>query len=148
MKTLPYISTSIVVLLSLAACEMLGLSSSTASSNLELVGPTWQLESFESAGGELSGVGSEPLSVVFSSNGGLKGMGRVNEFYGSYEAASTGALYIDTRGSTYAGIPDGSKYLLLFGALDSATSFEISGNQLRITYGDGEALNFEAKETH
>lgn len=137
---------------SLAACQMVGSSDEIPAEDLPLVGPTWQLISFRDASGYASSVTEELLTVIFEKGGkfGAKGLhlggtSAHNAFGGTYVAGKDSSLSMNAYGGTFAGVPDGSRYLDFLTALEHATSYEIEGDRLRITYGNGKTLVFMTK---
>jgi heat shock protein HslJ len=126
-----------------------GPDSSTASSDrsamtLSLVGPTWRLSSL---GGRPAVPGTR-VTAVFADSGQVVGSAGCNQYFGG--AAATGArLAVGLLGSTrmYCGA-DGvmdqeSAYLA---ALQGATTFQITGAQLRLASTSGvTTLVFDAE---
>jgi len=72
-------------------------------------------------------------------------VGLPNEASFSYEFKDGNALSLRGRGTTRIGLPPNSKESQYFAALDAATSYRIDGSRMRLAYGDGNALLFEAK---
>ncbi len=147
MRNLFYIAIVAAMAVSVAACEMLDFASTTASDDLELVGPTWQLVSFEEADGTTSDVGTTPVFIRFH-EGGQFGGKVTNRFSGAYRVGPDQLLSVsDSLAITYINPPPGAKEEEFLGALVRARSYEVRDDQLRIFYGDGNALNFKVKET-
>lgn len=156
-----------------AACELVGLSTGSDApvEGRSLVGPTWQLVAFEKTDGDRTPIdyGSvrpeyrdTAYTVVFTKHPSEECIAPEELLYGAwcadligypnespsttYDSDSTEySLTIYFRGTTFVGQPSGSKETEFFMALDAATSYRIEGNRLRVAYGDGKSLIFEAE---
>jgi len=72
-------------------------------------------------------------------------VGLPNEAHFSYELKDGSTLSLRGLGKTKIGLPSNSREPQYFNALDAATSYHVNGKRLRINYGNGKLLFFEAK---
>ncbi|OGO31561.1 MAG: hypothetical protein A2136_10950 [Chloroflexi bacterium RBG_16_54_11] len=105
----------------------------------------WKLESFGKAGAAAPVVTGSTVKLEFLEDGQLGGSGGCNSYGAKYEIDGTN-LSIKELVSTLMACVDEKvmqQETLYFTALQSASSFEISGDKLTIFYGDGaNQLNF------
>lgn len=138
-----------------------------AAADTTLVGPTWQLLAFEEADGDSIPVDvlpewgrnytvefrdqtSEACSITEAPKGDwcMRALGHPNEGWFTYDLVSEDrSLTIYFHMQTEVLPPPGAKEGEFFDALKAATSYRISGIQLRIFYDEGKALLFEPVES-
>ena len=109
-----------------------------------LSGTAWQLMSYGAPGAEMSIVPGSTVTLVFSEQDRLGGSGGCNTFGGSYTIEGD-SITIGQVFSTLMACLDNAvmrQEQAYFDALRSAARFELSGDQLSITYGDGQQLLF------
>ena len=120
-----------------------------------LVGTEWDLQSFEIVDVAESAVGSQGIVLILTKEGIVEGESRTiegdlsvpgNSYNGVYEVDLDGSFTIEITGTTYVGLPPGSRYEEYIQALRSASAYEIDGNTLHIFYnGKVKALTFRAE---
>jgi len=167
MRSPRYIALPIAGLCLMAACELVGLG---GSGDDPLVGPTWRLVAFEDASGDRTAVDPEyerprvdtslPFyGLAFTETEAEERIGDAeprgahrmevrgypNEGLFTYELEDDDRLSIYFHGATKINQLPGSRETEFFTALDAATSYRIDGSRMRLAYGDGNALLFEAK---
>jgi heat shock protein HslJ len=105
----------------------------------------WKLVSFGKSGAETPVIEGSSITLEFEEKGQLGGSGGCNSYGGTYEMQGN-TLAIKSITSTLMACADGQitqQEQQYFGALQSATGFEISGDNLTILYEDGQSkLNF------
>lgn len=160
-----------LLLLSLTACELLNPSAGeNEPADADLVGPTWKLVSFEDADGTATEGEVDPdfegngyYTLIFKeqkpaecfegnprdidANRCIKSRGYPNTGYGTYTIETDSTLSVHIYGATEINPLPGSREQEFFSALSAATSYEIDGRRLTISYGDGKTLHFEVLET-
>jgi heat shock protein HslJ len=110
-----------------------------------LTDTAWQLESWISGGEASAPVADSLITLEFSADGRVGGTGGCNRYGGTYTAGDEGGLTLSALFSTRrACMGDGlmQQEQAYLAALETATAYAISGAQLTITYGDGDALVF------
>jgi len=144
----------------LAACDFAG----TAPSDRPLIGTTWQLIAFEEATGNPEPISVRPdfadfaYTVTFTTQPAVddvydgpagthrtKTIGYPNQGFFTYERGDNRTLSIFFHGATKINQLPGSKETLFFQALDTAVTYQIKGDRMRLAYDGGKALLFEAK---
>lgn len=166
MKRIAYLPLSMVLLISVAACELVS-ADDEAQRERELVGPIWQLVAFEETDGttvtvdaDLGDEGRIYYTLRFTDSveddcgpgpavdteytGCLYVTGHPNEGYSGYSVERDNILTVTFWAVTEISPPPESKEKKFFTALDDAISYEIEGDRLRIAYDD-KALIFEAR---
>ncbi len=105
----------------------------------------WKLASFGKSGAETPVIEGSSITLEFEEKGQLGGSGGCNSYGASYEIQGN-SLTIKDVTSTLMACMDAQvtqQEQQYFQALQSATGFEISGDNLTILYGDGQSkLNF------
>jgi heat shock protein HslJ len=110
-----------------------------------LTDTAWQLESWISGGEASAPVADSLITLEFSTDGRVAGTGGCNRYGGTFTAGDEGTLTVSALFSTRrACMGDGlmQQEQAYLAALETATAYAISGAQLTITYGDGDALVF------
>jgi putative lipoprotein len=113
----------------------------------ELAGTQWMLVSIEQAGQEIPVVEGIPATLEFQPGGEVIGEGGCNSFGGQYQVAGSSVIFSDIT-STLIACEDQAlmdQETQYFFALETASSFELSGDTLIITFnGGGDTLTFAA----
>jgi putative lipoprotein len=105
-----------------------------------LAGTQWQLESIR----EAPVVAESVVTLAFGPENAASGTGGCNNFNGTYEVDGE-AISFSPLVSTMMACVDGGiseQEAAFFEALQGATRYQASGDQLTIWYGDGQALTF------
>ncbi|MGH2523598.1 MAG: META domain-containing protein [Anaerolineales bacterium] len=138
-----------VVTLMLAACAPAATPPAASSTDLPpvpanaLAGTAWNLVSFGAPGAETPVVEGSTVTLEFQADGQATGSGGCNSYGGAYQAQD-GALSFSAIASTKMACADEGmmqQEQRYFEALQSASGYELTGDQLAITYADG-VLNF------
>ena len=113
----------------------------------ELLNKQWNLQSFGKIGEEASLLPDTEITLQFSEDGEVQGLGGCNSYSGTYEAKNDGSISIHDLAWTEraclspAGVME--QELLYLNALGNASAFEIESNRLRLFYEDRQSvLNF------
>lgn len=144
----------------LAACDFAG----TTASDRPLIGTTWHLIAFEEATGNSESISVRPdfadvaYTVTLTTQPAVGGMydgpagthrtrtiGYPNQGLFTYQHGDSRTLSLFFHGATKINQLPGSKETLFFQALDTAVTYQIKGDRMRLTYDSGKALLFEAK---
>ncbi len=106
-----------------------------------LVGTQWQLLSYA----ETPVIANSMVTLEFRADNQVVGSGGCNDYGGGYLIEDDGVISFTDLISTLMACGDDTITLQeqeYLNALQTATGFELADNQLTITYGDGEQLNF------
>lgn len=110
----------------------------------ELAGTEWTLSSIDLAGESMAIVGATNPTLEFQSSGEVVGEGGCNSFGGQYQITGNAVIFSDIT-STLIACEDQEvmdQETMFLNALESADSFELSGDTLIISYNGGDALRF------
>jgi putative lipoprotein len=114
-----------------------------AASDGSLTGEPWRLVAIRRPGAADEPVASDQeYTVRFDADGRYSGRAHCNSFSGAYERPSPDAVRIRAGAATLAACPEGSIGDEYLRALASATSYRVSGDELRLTYGTSGELVF------
>src|SRR5512134_3061991 len=106
-----------------------------AASDGTITGEPWRLVAIRRPGAAEEPVGPDPeYTVQFSEDGRYSGRAHCNSFTGGYERAAPGELTIRAGATTLAACLTPSIADEFLRALASVTSYEVSGDELRLTY--------------
>ncbi|HLF26931.1 MAG TPA: META domain-containing protein [Anaerolineae bacterium] len=103
----------------------------------------WMLESFGALGAETPVVEGSSVTLEFGADGQAGGSGGCNSYGGPYQVQGDTLTFGEIT-STLRACEDESimqQEAEYFEALRSASTFELTGGNLTIFYGDGQALN-------
>jgi putative lipoprotein len=107
----------------------------------------WRLAAIRRPGATEQPVGADPAyTVQFGEDGRYSGRADCNSFTGAYERAAPGELTIRAGAATLAACPMPSIADEFLRALASATSYTVSGSELRLTYNTSGELTFVRAE--
>ncbi|HET6567397.1 MAG TPA: META domain-containing protein [Rhodothermales bacterium] len=141
MKKVTFTLAALLFLGNLAGCNLVNV----FAPDHELTDTTWHLTSI----GTWS-KGSEDITLHFKPDGSVEGRGKVNSYFGLYEADSGGSLSIHGHGgqpgvgSTRIYCPDCPKYQDYILTLAKVESYSIQGSHLTIKGKDHTILKFKA----
>ncbi len=112
----------------------------------DLVGPTWQIDSFVSSEGEPIEIEAKDKYLVEftrkdSSN--FSASTSCNDFWGEHQAKDGGELEISISSTTLVGCPEDHPEPKLKNALENAGEYEVQGNRLRIAFGSDGILTYQ-----
>jgi heat shock protein HslJ len=151
-RTLYSLFVSTIAIL-IAGCSPNGLipnpsQDQTASAPNPLVNTQWSLVSFEEQGTETPPVAATELTLEFDETGQATGSGGCNTFGAQYGAQngqiSITQLTTTEIACTTEGVMEQERRY--YDALQSAGEYELSGDQLKIYYGNGQGvLNFASQ---
>jgi len=130
-----------------------------AASNATITGEPWRLVAIQRPGAAedagrdargraTQGAVAEPIgpdaeyTVQFAADGRYSGRAHCNSFTGGYEGAAPGKLTIRAGAATLAACPPPSIADEFLRALASVTSYQINGDELRLTYNSSGELEF------
>lgn len=135
--------------LALGACAEAGDAlPGTGGETDELANTQWRLTSYGPAGAETPVTGDNDLTLIFVEGDQIAGQGGCNQFSGSYIQTADGidfdSLVQTEMACEGAGIMEQERTFI--DALNNASGYTLSGDELQIAYGDGEILNFERQE--
>ena len=112
-----------------------------------LAGTAWTLLSYGPPGSEMPVVSSAQTTLAFEANGQVSGSGGCNSYGGSYQVTGDSLSFSQLISTKMAcANPNLNRQeQQFFDALQSASTFSVSGNQLTIQYAGGQsALHFSA----
>jgi heat shock protein HslJ len=107
---------------------------------------TWRLVGIQRPNAAEQAVAADPRYTVAFANGKLSGLAHCNRYQGGYEQPAPGKLKVLPMAATLMACPGeslGSEYLR---ALGGATGYELRGDRLLLSYGDGGVLIFARDE--
>ena len=107
---------------------------------------TWRLVAIQRPGAAEQAVGADPRYTVAFADGMLSGFAHCNRYTGGYEQPAPGQLKVLPMAATLMACPGesiGSEFLR---ALGGATRYELRGDRLLLSYGDGGVLSFVRDE--
>jgi putative lipoprotein len=111
-----------------------------------LPGGTWWLVAIQRPGAAEEPItGSERHSIQFA-DGRLSGLGGCNRYTGGYQEPEPGKLKVSPMAATLMACPEPSIESEFLRAVGSATSYEVRGDKLLLSYGDGGVLTFARDE--
>jgi heat shock protein HslJ/uncharacterized membrane protein len=114
-----------------------------AASNATITGEPWRLVAIQRPGAAEEPVGPDAeYTVQFAADGRYSGRAHCNSFTGGYEGAAPGKLTIRAGAATLAACPPPSIADEFLRALASVTSYQINGDDLRLTYNSSGELEF------
>jgi putative lipoprotein len=114
-----------------------------AASDGTITGEPWRLVAIRRPGGTEEPVGADPeYTVQFGADGRYSGRAHCNSFTGGYERSAPGDLTIRAGAATLAACPEPSLGDEFLRALASVTSYEVSGDELRLAYNTSGELRF------
>ena len=105
-------------------------------------GGTWRLAAIQRPGAAEQAVGAEPRYTAAFANGRLSGLAHCNRYTGGYEQPAPGELKISPMAATLMACPGESIDAEFLRALGGATHYEVRGDRLLLSYGDGGVLSF------
>jgi putative lipoprotein len=105
-------------------------------------GGTWRLAAINRPGATEQAVAPDPRYTVAFANGKLSGLAHCNRYQGGYEQPTPGALKVSPMAATLMACPGESIDSEFLRALGGATRYELRGDQLLLSYGDGGVLIF------
>ena len=111
-----------------------------------LPGGTWRLAAIQRPGAAEQPVGTDPRYTVAFANGRLSGLAHCNRYQGGYEQSAPGTLKVSPMAATLMACPGESIDSEFLRALGGATRYELRGDQLLLSYGDGGVLTFVRDE--
>jgi uncharacterized membrane protein/membrane-bound inhibitor of C-type lysozyme/heat shock protein HslJ len=108
-----------------------------------ITGEPWRLVAIRRPGAAEESVAANPqYTVRFDADGRYSGRAHCNSFTGAYERPAPDTVRIRAGATTLAACPEGSIADEYLRALASATSYRVSGEQLRVTYNTSGELAF------
>ncbi|HEY3516677.1 MAG TPA: YbaY family lipoprotein [Gammaproteobacteria bacterium] len=114
-----------------------------AASDATITGDSWRLTAIRRPGAAEEPVGPDPeYTVQFGADGRYSGRAHCNSFTGGYERAAPGEITIRAGAATLAACLTPSIADEFLRALASVTSYEVTGDQLRLAYNTGGELTF------
>jgi putative lipoprotein len=105
-----------------------------------LTGGTWWLVAIQRPG-----AAEEPIAGRYSiafADGRLSGLGGCNRYTGGYQEPEPGKLKVSPMATTLMACPEPSIADEFLRAVGGATRYELDGERLLLTYGDGGVLTF------
>ena len=105
-------------------------------------GGTWRLAAIQRPGAAEQAVGADPRYTAEFANGRLSGLAHCNRYTGGYEQPAPGELKISPMAATLMACPGESIDSEFLRALGGATRYEVRGDRLLLSYGDGGVLSF------
>lgn len=110
----------------------------------ELTNATWILTSY---GAEIPTVPDSLVTIEFGDNNLVSGSGGCNAFSGNYEINGDTIIFSNFNKTVMACAGVDEQEQAFMEGLQTATTYEITGDQLIITYGDGQRLVFSRSLT-
>jgi putative lipoprotein len=109
---------------------------------------TWRLAAIQRPGAGEQAVGTDPRYTVAFANGRLSGSAHCNRYQGGYEQPAPGELKVSPMAATLMACPGESIASEFLRALGGATRYEVRGDRLVLSYGDGGVLAFVRDDGH
>jgi len=107
---------------------------------------TWRLVAIQRPGAAEEAVAADPPYTVAFADGRLTGLAHCNRYTGGYEQPARGKLKITPMATTLMACPGESIAGEFLQAVGGATGYEVRGERLLLTYGDGGVLTFARAE--
>jgi putative lipoprotein len=107
-----------------------------------LPGGTWRLVAIQRPGAGEQPVGPDPRYTVAFASGRLAGVAHCNRYTGGYEQPAPGELKVSPMAATLMACPGESIDSEFLRALGGAKRYELRGDRLLLSYGDGGVLSF------
>ena len=101
---------------------------------------TWRLVAIQRPGAAEQAVAADPRYTVAFADGKLSGLAHCNRYSGGYEQPAPGKLKISPMAATLMACPGESLASEFLRALGGATGYELRGDRLLLSYGDGGVL--------
>jgi heat shock protein HslJ len=115
----------------------------SSSSPTDLLGPVWELVSFQPSRGVIEKLPSgQDYYVLFKSDGTFSGRADCNSIFGKYRAEQEGIISVGSIGTTYVLCPEESHLDEYLDALRRSTGYEQSGDHLRLSFGKRGVLRY------
>ena len=111
-----------------------------------LPGGTWRLAAIQRPGAAEQAVGADPRYTVAFADGRLSGLAHCNRYAGGYEQPTPGEIKVSPMAATLMACPGESIDSEFLRALGGATRYELRGDRLLLSYGDGGVLSFVRDE--
>jgi putative lipoprotein len=111
-----------------------------------LPGGTWRLAAIQRPGAAEQRVGTDPRYTVAFANGKVSGLAHCNRYQGGYEQPAAGQLKVSPMAATLMACPGESIDSEFLRAVGGATRYELRGDRLLLSYGDGGVLTFVRDE--
>jgi putative lipoprotein len=111
-----------------------------------LPGGTWRLVAIRRPGAPEQAVGADPRYTVAFADGRLSGLAHCNRYTGGYEQPAPGQIKVLPMATTLMACPGESLESEFLRALGGGTRYELRGDRLLLSYGDGGALTFARDE--
>ena len=131
-------------ILILAACAAQPGGNQTTPEAERLANTNWSLVSYGPPESPIEVLPGTSVTLEFDAEGRAGGSGGCNSYGGDYEvengSISFGEIVSTLMACTDPGVGEQESQFL--GALQTASTYEVSGDQLTITYVDGQVLNF------
>ena len=105
-------------------------------------GGTWRLVALQRPGAAEQAIAADPRYTVAFAGGKVSGFAHCNRYQGGYEQPAPGELKISPMAATLMACPGESIDSEFLRALGGATRYELRGDQLLLSYGDGGVLIF------
>jgi putative lipoprotein len=105
-------------------------------------GGTWRLAAIQRPGAAEQAVGPDPRYTIAFANGKISGFAHCNRYQGGYEQPAPGGLKVSPMAATLMACPGESIDSEFLRAVGGATRYELRGDRLVLTYGDGGVLSF------
>lgn len=111
-------------------------------SGTPLPGGTWRLVAIERPGAAEQAVAADPRYTVAFADGKLSGLAHCNRYAGGYEQPAPGKIKILPMAATLMACPGESLAAEFLRSLGGASGYEVRGDRLLLSYGDGGVLTF------
>jgi putative lipoprotein len=109
-------------------------------------GGTWRLVAIQRPGAAEQAIAADPRYTVAFANGKLSGVAHCNRYTGGYEQPAPGELKISPMAATLMACPGESIDSEFLRAVGGAKRYELRGDRLLLSYGDGGVLTFALDE--
>ncbi|HUL80971.1 MAG TPA: YbaY family lipoprotein [Gammaproteobacteria bacterium] len=107
---------------------------------------TWRLVAIQRPGAVEEAVAGDARYTVAFADGRLTGLANCNRYTGGYEQPEPGKLKVLPMATTLMACPGTSIADEFLRAIGGATGYELRGERLAVTYGDGGTLTFARDE--
>jgi heat shock protein HslJ/uncharacterized membrane protein len=120
-----------------------GVSPAPGGSDATITGQQWRLVALRRPGSAEEAVTTDPAyTVEFGADGRYSGRAHCNSFTGAYERSAAGALQIRAAAATLAACSPPSIADEYLRALASVSEYQVSGEELRLSYNASGELRF------
>ncbi len=137
---------NIFAILSIIICIIISCDSDSKSQDLDFLNTVWELQYFNKKGEIIKPNEDQVYTIQFETDSTFNGINDCNDLIGKYILLPENKIEVINAGGSYANCGDNSLFLDYMSALQSAESYEISGDKLTMFYENKSKLIFYGQE--